>query len=1003
MSTRSMPIRPLEPAGEPDEHGNRPWVDQATTLPELVQQIPVLFRSFFGKKLEDLHKVAGKASSLRNTLQQLNRHQTEGSLPTSISGSFKAPHNQFSKEFEATAEGSAARMALDATVQSCRREYLKALIEAKTGEQTVLQEKLVYNPGQWKNDVESVIKGYADTVGSTLKRDNTWSPPLPLDIQAQKTSMTKNGSAFWTKAIALAHMASERFHINRKVKETLKKDTDVAMGGTGDSSQSIRQIVAEELRSAMQSFNAKQGNKSKESLKTLPCFEPLLTPRNREKRRETSTPLLHTASLGRRQQEEADEGQGRKRQRVRKEEVGAEVKELVRRTAPNFSFFHAASFPDMYTTVSDAARLAYHTLQAPIEVLETHRDFEPGVFKQVGVVIPRQIEYTLALNHKFILHSSPDFTLVEKAFEALTRSIRIKWQFREKQDQSYKPRFHVSNPEWTPEIAAPHIERGIQKGKDAVFLQARHLNQSGFHRSNVDWRAVQSFLESSMLLVKLTDKNLGIAVITRDWYRAECHRHLSNLKTYAKVYNYNPVYSLQETLYTVRHEVELPEVYLKYIEAKTKAELPHFYVIPKVHKEPWASRPIVPSHSWVTSRLSEVLDDLLRPLLKQFPWVIDSTKEFVRQLEALPAYYGENTWLVTGDVTAFYTNVPTVESADIIANLWEECTFNKQGVSANDIRRLLKTVMHSNFFTNDGDVYHQIEGLAMGTSCSPLVANLYLAFHERVKGLSDLSTFLRFKNMGKILMYARYIDDIFFLFKGSKKALMSTLDEMKFKGLHISWDYSQTRQVFLDVELLMLPGPFKVRVQTRIFRKPMNKFLYIPWSSAHPLSVKKAFVKAELTRFTTICSQERYYTETTQLFYRNLRRRGYPAGILTSWFKQSSYSERWALWIPKKIVEADVPLLFPSVYNEIWEYINVREVAEYMRKEWTQGECPDLLLQPLIKSLSRSTNLGDLVSRWNITILNEKTPAPPGGRGTLFDFGFTARPGHNPFFSHPTL
>lgn len=217
--------------------------------------------------------------------------------------------------------------------------------------------------------------------------------------------MSENGFAFWSKAIALAHMASERSHISRNVKETLKKDTDVTMGGTGESTQSIRQIVAEELRSAMQSFNAKQRNKSKESSKTLSCSQPMLTPRNRKKRRETSTPLLQEAYRGRSPQEDADNGQGKKRQRVRKEEVGAEVKELVRRTVPNFSFFNAASFPDMYTTVSDAARLAYHTLQAPIEVLETHRDFEPGVFKQVGVVLPRQIEYTLALNHKFILHS----------------------------------------------------------------------------------------------------------------------------------------------------------------------------------------------------------------------------------------------------------------------------------------------------------------------------------------------------------------------------------------------------------------------------------------------------------------------------------------------------------------------------------------------------------------------------------------------------------------------
>lgn len=1002
MSNRSMPIRALEPPSEVDKHGQRPWIDQATTLPELVQQIPALFRPLFGKTLEDLHKVAGKASSIRNTLQQLNRHQTEGSFPTSISGSFKAPHNQFSKEFETSAEGSTSRAALEAALHEARRSYLKALIEAKTNEQTLLQGRLEFVGGRWKQEVHSVVRSYADTVGSTLGDNNAYDPPLPADIQSQKRTMLEQGSAFWSRAVTLAHMASERFHINRKVKETLKKDTDVEMGGTGEGTQSIRQVVDEQIARALQSFKAKQGNQSKESSQTLSRSEPMLTTCNRKKRRETETPFQQQAYLGRSPQEDADKGQGRKRQRVRKEEVGAEVKELVRRTGPNFSYFKAASFPDMYTTVSDAARLAYHTLQTPVEVLETQHDFEPGVFKQAGVVLPRQIEFTLALNHKFILHSPPDFALVEKAFKALTRSIRIKWQFRDTRDTNYKPRFHVSNPDWTPELAAPHIELGILRGTDAGLSWARHLNHSGSHRSNIDWRNVQSFLESSMLLVKMTDKNLGLAVLTRDWYRAECQKHLGNVKTYSKIHNYNPTYSLQEILYTVRHDVQLPEVYLKYIEAKTKAELPHFYVIPKVHKDPWASRPIVPSHSWVTSRLSEVLDDLLRPLLKQFPWVIDSTKEFVRQLEALPPYHGENVWLVTGDVTAFYTNIPTVESADIIANLWEECTFDKQGVSAHDIRLLLKTVMHSNFFSFDGDVYHQIQGLAMGTSCSPLVANLYLAFYERIKGMSDLREMCK-TTFGKIKMYTRYIDDIFFLFQGSKEALMHYIKQLEFKGLHISWNWSQVRQVFLDVELLMLPGPYEVRVQTRIYRKPMNKFLYIPWSSAHPLSVKKAFVKAELTRFMTICSLERYYAETTQFFYRNLRRRGYPAGTLSSWFKQINYNDRWALWLPKKSVEANVPLLIPSTYNEVWEYINIREVAEAMKEEWTKGECPDILLQPLIKSLSRSTNLGDLVSRWNVTILNEKTPVPSGNRGTLFDFGFTARPDHNPFFHIPQV
>lgn len=67
-------------------------------------------------------------------------------------------------------------------------------------------------------------------------------------------------------------------------------------------------------------------------------------------------------------------------------------------------------------------------------------------------------------------------------------------------------------------------------------------------------------------------------------------------------------------------------------------------------------------------------------------------------------------------MTAFCTNVPIVESADIIINLWEEYNFDKESMSAYKIWLLLKTVMHSNFFFFDGNVYHQIQRLAMSTS-----------------------------------------------------------------------------------------------------------------------------------------------------------------------------------------------------------------------------------------------------------------------------------------------
>ena len=113
----------------------------------------------------------------------------------------------------------------------------------------------------------------------------------------------------------------------------------------------------------------------------------------------------------------------------------------------------------------------------------------------------------------------------------------------------------------------------------------------------------------------------------------------------------------------------------------------------------------------------------------------------------------------------------------------------------------------------------------------------------------------------------------------------------------------------------------------------MNLFHYIPWSSAYPLPVKKAFVKAELTRFATICSEKRYFVDAVRQFYRNLQKRGYPVGTLHVWFKQINYSARPLLLSSyKEDIESVTPLMIPSEYNEIWDYIHVNQVFDAMRR-----------------------------------------------------------------------
>lgn len=953
-----MSIQSFKKIGTAQKDDGTNILPEVASLPELVQYVPVTFRPACGQVLQEVYRVAVKASHVQTTLATLNRHSTEGSFPASILGAIKDPKIQFSKEFRVTAEGSTVEMACVQAIDTARTTVLGASLDAKKAELTHLQTLLAFDSRRWVTVCSKVMDDFASTTGATVEilSDGSRSyKNMPIHVIEEEILIRKQGRQVHMKAVGLAYTASQREVVSRMAKLSLKKNVDTEMTGI-DASKSTAQIVREEVAKALR--QALPRGTSAPLCSQKPRYETLTGYRKRQWESQTLP-----AETFEGYQEEGNRKRQRTRQRERQEEVSREVTEFERRKTSAFVFSKPETFPDCYLNISDCARLAIHYREHTEDSLATLRDFDPGIFKLPGLVLPRQVEYTLAVNHKFILHDVLDTSLLEEAFNKLRRTVRIRWQFRDREDTNFDPRFHVSNPNWNPAKAQEHIERGLDKGKDALLKQVAHLNLNRAHAPNPDLRTAQSFLQSRMLLIKLTDKNLGIACLSRDWYLAECVKHLQS-KNYFKYEDAPDTTELLEDVLGKFDELKLPEKFRKFVHAKTESQYPRFHVIPKVHKNPWGSRPIVPSHSWITSRMSEVADSLLRPLLLEFPWVVDSTKEVLQQVQRQIRYPESDVWLVTGDVEAFYTNVPIVQSSREIGSLWKKF---KQGaeVSHDDVKQLLLIIMSYNFFEHDGDVYRQQEGVAMGTSCAPLVANLYAALKERRNGVHRLRS-----TVGKLLLYVRYIDDILLIFRGSEKELMEYLaKDAQLDGLNISWSYSRSRQVFLDVELLMMPGHPYTTLETRVYRKPMNKHLYIPWSSAHPLHVKKAFVKAELTRFRMISSNQQYFVDTCLFFRRNLRRRGYPANVLDSWFTKVRYSDRPLSFIPKE-EDSDVPLLLPSRYNQVWEYINVGTVLKAMRDEWYKGEVPPALRLQLIRSLSRSSNVFDLTSAWNLTILN---------------------------------
>ena len=302
------------------------------------------------------------------------------------------------------------------------------------------------------------------------------------------------------------------------------------------------------------------------------------------------------------------------------------------------------------------------------------------------------------------------------------------------------------------------------------------------------------------------------------------------------------------------------------------------------------------------------------------------------------------------------------------------------------IPELVEVVMAANCFSFNGTRYHQTEGIAMGTPCAPSFANVNLGLKEIL-----CPEIVNAGGGEGLILYQRYIDNVLIVFKGTRAALQSCLDSLssKLQPFTIAWETSSIRQPrsFLDIECFFDNGYGPLGLQSRVFRKRMNKHQYIPWFSAHPDAVKKAFIKAELTRFMVISSNKSLFEERTTEFMQALRRRGYPSDILHVWRKQVRYEDRaWSLSKRKDQSTRGIPLMLPSSYDEVWEYIDVRSVLTEMQQHWNRcGEpLPPSLQGPLIRSFRRTDNLFDKLSAWNKAVLWQERPdedlaAPAGG------------------------
>lgn len=322
--------------------------------------------------------------------------------------------------------------------------------------------------------------------------------------------------------------------------------------------------------------------------------------------------------------------------------------------------------------------------------------------------------------------------------------------------------------------------------------------------------------------------------------------------------------------------------------------------------------------------------------------------------------------MITGDIVAFYTNVDTETIDRAMEAIMLGARWTKERAYA--LGSLVKMVTKESYFENDGYLYRQTQGLAMGSPSSGTIANLALARREK-----------NFVRREGILTYTRYIDDVFCLMEAKDLTeVQRILQEASgcFALLEVKWNISERRAVYLDVEIDCAAaigytiGPY---YSYRPYRKPGNQHALLPWSSAHPIHVKKGIVIGETTRLALICSEEPTFHEEVARFRDRLLRRGYPEKALHAWTRRVTWSSRSGILSGARTTDESRrhTLRIPTSYNVIWENIDLSKVFEKVAESWQNVWDSDTRPSALSLSQSRGTNVMDLMSSWNKFALGE--------------------------------
>ena len=375
-------------------------------------------------------------------------------------------------------------------------------------------------------------------------------------------------------------------------------------------------------------------------------------------------------------------------------------------------------------------------------------------------------------------------------------------------------------------------------------------------------KAAKELREREDIIIRKGDKSAVYVIMKRDEYLMKMDNILNDPTKFVRLQK-DPTEALKKRVSSMVTRANNLQQEIKFPKIIGDFGPGYCYGTVKTHKPDNPLRPIISQMTSPTYKIAKTLNNILTPFIPT-GYSLKSSVEFIDILRTTEP----DEDISSLDVESLFTNVPVLETIEIILNNVYRSGQNPIPIPEKLLKEMLTAcTTEAPFLSHRGELFRQVDGVAMGSPLGVLFANMYMAAVEK-KTFSDHQ---------RPRIYARYVDDIFIAIRESDdpKKLAYALKSNSVLNFTIEKSIDKTLP-FLDVFVERKTDHYA----TSVFTKATNVGRCLNARGECPDSYKRSVIGAYVRRALSHCNKWADVHTELERVRQMLTNNGYSSNII---------------------------------------------------------------------------------------------------------------------------